>query len=255
LDGLAITGSGGADVDPNQVLLTATNATVYVSGSQFQQAHIAIESTDAEVHVTTSEFSQLFEAGVNVWCSTDCAGVEPTTIERSRFEYIVRSAFSVYAPDSYMANNLFVEVGTGSYARGLDIRGDGTTVEFNTVIRSGSCSFTGLFACNSSGIVLRGNISHESTTMTEGGDGTPCNSQIYYSCPNPEYSVSEVTIAGTGNITDDPEFADYAAGDYHLAAGSPAVDLVPTAADPAVDLEGEPRPVGDGRDAGAFERQ
>jgi hypothetical protein len=51
----------------------------------------------------------------------------------------------------------------------------------------------------------------------------------------------------------DPKFANAAAGDFHLLAGSPAADI----ADPTVviadDFDGVPRPQGTGRDLGAFE--
>jgi hypothetical protein len=78
---------------------------------------------------------------------------------------------------------------------------------------------------------------------------------VYYSCPNPEYSVIEVTYPGTGNVVGDPGFVDYAGEDYRLTADSIAVDLVQSSEGPGDDYDGNPRPVGDDRDAGAFERQ
>lgn len=52
---------------------------------------------------------------------------------------------------------------------------------------------------------------------------------------------------GTGNIDEDPLFVG--GGDYHLQAGSPAVDAAETAAAPSVDLDGVPRPIPAGGDA------
>jgi len=52
----------------------------------------------------------------------------------------------------------------------------------------------------------------------------------------------------------DPLFVSAATGDYHLSAGSPAVDLGPSLGY-ATDLDGNPMPAGAGADAGAFERQ
>ncbi len=59
---------------------------------------------------------------------------------------------------------------------------------------------------------------------------------------------------GAGNISGDPRFADAANGDYHLLAGSPAIDAG-IAADQALptDLDGSPRVQGAAPDLGAFE--
>ena len=51
----------------------------------------------------------------------------------------------------------------------------------------------------------------------------------------------------------DPRFVDRTAGDYHLLAGSPAVDSGASLPQVPNDHEGNPRPVGSGWDLGAFE--
>jgi hypothetical protein len=56
----------------------------------------------------------------------------------------------------------------------------------------------------------------------------------------------------SGNIAQDPLFADDAGGDYHLEAGSPCIDSG-AEVDVDVDLEGTSRPQGSGWDMGAYE--
>ncbi len=56
------------------------------------------------------------------------------------------------------------------------------------------------------------------------------------------------------NLTADPRFAAAARGDYHLGAGSPAIDRALKGLALGVDLDGRARPRGDGPDLGAYER-
>jgi hypothetical protein len=56
----------------------------------------------------------------------------------------------------------------------------------------------------------------------------------------------------TGSVSGDPLLANAAAADFHLTAGSPAVDAGKTTA-AASDIEGDPRPQGAAFDIGAYE--
>jgi len=58
---------------------------------------------------------------------------------------------------------------------------------------------------------------------------------------------------GEGNIDADPLFADPKSIDFHLQAGSPAIDTADTKNAPEVDRDGVARPVQGGADMGAYE--
>jgi len=72
--------------------------------------------------------------------------------------------------------------------------------------------------------------------------------------PAPGAPGAAVIAADPGNQSADPRFADAGAGDYHLRAGSPAIDAgAPQAAAAPADLDGRPRPQGLALDLGAYE--
>lgn len=59
--------------------------------------------------------------------------------------------------------------------------------------------------------------------------------------------------AGTGNIMGAPGFIDEAARNYHVMSTSPVRDVANPAGTVVLDIDGEPRPLGAGRDIGADE--
>lgn len=60
-------------------------------------------------------------------------------------------------------------------------------------------------------------------------------------------------VSGTGNLSSDPLFVDPAHNNFHLQLASPVRDAADPAATLAVDIDGDARPQGAGRDMGADE--
>src|SRR5262249_36878907 len=77
--------------------------------------------------------------------------------------------------------------------------------------------------------------------------GTACTVQHSLAFP-------QTTPLGTAMITADPKFVDPTNGNYHLQAGSPAIDVAPAGAQNSHDFDGIQRPQGAANDLGAFER-
>lgn len=71
------------------------------------------------------------------------------------------------------------------------------------------------------------------------------------------YTQDNIGQLGEGNIYGDPLFIRTAwgsEGDYHLNDGSPAIDKGTENSAPLIDLDGNPRPQGQGFDIGAYEK-
>jgi hypothetical protein len=84
---------------------------------------------------------------------------------------------------------------------------------------------------------------------TSGESGADCYGSIV------RYSCSPLLTSGEGNIAGTPQFADFAAADYHLQSGSPCVDAGVNQAcmSDADDLDGNPRIINAVVDMGAYE--
>jgi hypothetical protein len=65
--------------------------------------------------------------------------------------------------------------------------------------------------------------------------------------------IAPGAVSGTGNLSSDPLFVDPVHNNFHLQLASPARDAADPAATLAVDIDGDTRPQGAGRDMGADE--
>ena len=132
----------------------------------------------------------------------------------------------------------------------------------NTSLKNGS---SGLVVGNSGGgsdnftIVTNNIFAYNQNYGFRDDSGTSGPNNKYYnnltfSNGDGNYVASGGTVSG--NISSDPQFVNYtgtALGDYHLKAGSPAIDSGTTLNAPSIDLDGGVRPVGSGYDIGCYE--
>lgn len=81
-----------------------------------------------------------------------------------------------------------------------------------------------------------------------GGSGEIKNNISY---PRPNSIPAGFTASN--NLTTDPKFVNAAGGDFHVQAGSPAIDAGQTLAEVTNDFEGGARPAGAAYDIGAYE--
>lgn len=102
-------------------------------------------------------------------------------------------------------------------------------------------------------------VLHNTVYTAQGGVVISDKSQDTVVRNNLLYRTSGVTDRGTGttqqaNSTSDPLYVNAAQGDYHLQAGSPALDAGVAVAGVTTDKDGVTRPQGSAPDIGAYER-
>jgi len=127
-----------------------------------------------------------------------------------------------------------------------------------------NCTFSGNSADYGGGGM--DNYDNSSPTVTNcilWGD-TPQEIENYQSSPVVTHSDIQGGYPGSGNINEDPMFLDPDGqdnilgtedDDLHLKSGSPCIDAGTANGAPDTDIEGKPRPLGEGYDMGAYEFQ
>lgn len=162
---------------------------------------------------------------------------------------------STTAGGNLVANNLIER----NRAKGLQLYEHGTydvIVVHNTVVDNGSAGI--LLNGKTDRITVANNVvafnSAKQIRVLKGNANLIRGNLTYH--PKRSYSAIENKTLSTvqDNITADPLFVNRAGRDFHLQAGSPAVDVAILDYATGSDLEGVSRPVGAGPDIGAYER-
>lgn len=138
---------------------------------------------------------------------------------------------------------------------GVEYASSGGLVESCTIVNNygGAGQGGGGVRNRHDGGIIRNTIVHGNTTA----DGAPRGDFYFLNTANIDHCciTTNYTTGGTGNITNNPQFVDAAAGDYRLRKGSPCIDTGVNQAWMFVarDLAGNPRVVRSVVDMGALE--
>jgi len=153
-----------------------------------------------------------------------------------------------------MTNNLVARNRAGEYGDGVFIWSFGMEPPYgslinNTIADNASDEESeGVFIANSGIFTMVNNI------IAGHGLGITCTqTALVTGSHNLFWDNASDPITATGAILGDPCFVDADAGDYHLGAGSAAIDQGTSNSAPPTDLDGDLRPAGDGVDIGADE--
>jgi hypothetical protein len=119
-----------------------------------------------------------------------------------------------------------------------------------------SYALNGSAAPTLTNVIVWGNSTNEGQIRDTEGSATALSYTLLEGGQSAIYSKSGANSAfndGTGNLADDPLFADVSTGDLRLRPGSPAIDAGLADGTPATDLRGLPRDAAP--DLGAYELQ
>lgn len=129
-------------------------------------------------------------------------------------------------------NNTFYSNGTGQWGGGISVENPDVQ---NLLIRNNICSQNHRFQIEVEAEVADSNYIAD-FNLIDGFRG-----------------ILDEEIYGADSVVGDPLFVNSSSGDFHLQAGSPAINTASPTNAPMVDYDGVMRPNGAGVDIGAFE--
>ena len=166
--------------------------------------------------------------------------------------------------DAMLDNNFVTDNASswGGHGSGLYVRGSSPQLRHNTIAHNHGDEGEGLYVTDGldmpSQPQLHNNIlaGHTVGIYIKSGNTARLEGTLWGSgawANDTDWGGTGTIITGTVNVWGDPDFVNPDAGDYHISAGSAAVDAgaYPPLND---DIDGEPRPTAFGPDIGADER-
>lgn len=159
--------------------------------------------------------------------------------------------------NTVVAGNQSGYSGSGLYIESSDLIARHATIARNTGGFPGSGFWVQTYQGGSSTAALTNTIlvSHEVGIWVSDNSTATLEATLWGAGPwanDTDWDGPGTIVTGTVNVRGAPEFANAGEGDYHIGAGSAAIDAAVDAG-VAVDIDDEPRPAGAGPDLGADE--
>lgn len=175
------------------------------------------------------------------------------TVERSTLTDNLGSAMLLGGGGKFTLTNNFIfrnGATNGNASGGIDVLGSvpaGSSVEFNTIVDNHAgpgATNAGGMVCNTAAFTAPNNLFARNDV---GGVAIAVNSQIAGACTYPT-TIAQADVTGLAFVS--PDAAPF---NYKIGAGSTAIDFATTVSTIVVDNEGDVRPQGGDKDAGADE--
>ena len=164
----------------------------------------------------------------------------------------------LYCNDTTLINNVVADNQANTQGSGLYLKGSFTDVTWgrllHTTIADNRSSGQGVFAGEYTTVAFTNTIiaGHDSVGIfVTTGSTVTLETTLWYDNGS-DTGGGGTIVTDTINVYDDPAFVNPAAWDYHLTAGSAAIDKGVDAG-VTTDVDGDPRPCGEGYDIGADE--
>lgn len=149
--------------------------------------------------------------------------------------------------------NSIIGSGPATGAGSVIAIGGGILLSYSTVINATGLGVQTPVVCVSgataNGLCIENSIVANFVAGAPANTVTGAGSIVSYSIAFPQSAA----LAGPGNKSSNPMLTSPSTGDFHLQAGSPAIDAADPSSTQMIDYSGKPRPQGSGRDIGAFE--
>ncbi len=153
--------------------------------------------------------------------------------------------------EAKLTNNVIADNWAGSSGGGLYVVGSGPHLLHTTIARNTGGDGSGVYV-GSGGVILTNTILVSQTVGITTQYGTATMVATLWDGNTQNWGGAGI-ISHTLDYTGVPAFVDPDAGDYHIGAGSAAIDRG-VRTDVTTDMDGDPRPAGFGFDLGADER-